>query len=903
MTDIYHIGTATSGRYPKGSGKDPGQHSSDFLTRVEMLKQKGLSEKEIAKAMGIVDHRGEGNIRSLRAQKSIAVNEKRMEKVARAKALKEKGYSTTAIAKEMGMNESSVRSLLDPVAQARQSTLINTADVLAENVTRKGMIDIGEGVSNVMGISDTKLAASVAILQEQGYTVQNLKIPQGPGRFTTMKVLCPPGMTWADAMKNRDKISTLDDVTSDQGHTYEKRVPSKPLSVNSKRVQVVYGPDGGEDKDGLIELRRGVEDVSLGNARYAQVRIAVDDSHYLKGMAVYSDDLPPGVDIRFNTNKKNTGNKLDAMKGLNDDPDSPFKSVVRPPRMYIGKDGKQHQSVINKVNDEGDWSDWSKRFSSQMLSKQPNKLVKQQLDLTVAQRREEYEAIMSLTNPVVRRKMLESFSDDADSAAVHLKAASLPRTANHAILPVPGMKAGEVFAPNYNNGDRVVLIRHPHGGTFEIPELVVNNRSRLAQRVLPKDAPDAIGIHPSVAKKLSGADFDGDSVLVIPNNRGDIKWTPTSKSKELQSLQDFDNRVYKLPKGKSEMTDIQLQREMGKASNLITDMTIKGASLPEITRAVKHSMVVIDSKKHELDYKQSEKDFGIADLKKKYQYDPVTGSKGAGTIVSRAKSDARVPEITLRKAAQGGPIDPVTGKKVYVETGREVNVYDKKTKTFTDAKTPAISKVPRLKITDDAYDLVSRDRRPVELLYADHSNKLKAIANDARKEMLSTPMPKKDPLAAKEYASEVASLKNKLDTAKKMKPLQRQVLVVADSRVREIRLSNPALDKEAIKKIHRKETARAEAELGYSRYKVEVTPREWEAIQRNAVSAEFQRQLIANANLDKIKELAMPRQGTGVSAAKAASARAKLNAGYTLAEVAESMGVSTTTLQRALKGE
>ena len=51
---------------------------------------------------------------------------------------------------------------------------------------------------------------------------------------------------------------------------------------------------------------------------------------------------------------------------------------------------------------------------------------------------------------------------------------------------------------------------------------------------------------------------------------------------------------------------------MGKISNLITDMTLLGASEDKLARAVRHSMVVIDDEKHHLDYKQSEKDNNIA---------------------------------------------------------------------------------------------------------------------------------------------------------------------------------------------------------------------------------------------------------------------------------------------------
>ena len=48
-------------------------------------------------------------------------------------------------------------------------------------------------------------------------------------------------------------------------------------------------------------------------------------------------------------------------------------------------------------------------------------------------------------------------------------------------------------------------------------------------------------------------------------------------------------------------------------------MTLKGVPESEIARAVKHSMVIVDAAKHKLDYRQSEKDNGIAELRKRYQ--------------------------------------------------------------------------------------------------------------------------------------------------------------------------------------------------------------------------------------------------------------------------------------------
>src|SRR6185295_8243102 len=104
-----------------------------------------------------------------------------------------------------------------------------------------------------------------------------------------------------------------------------------------------------------------------------------------------------------------------------------------------------------------------------------------------------------------------------------LKAAALPRQSTKVLLPVPSMKENEIYIPSLNNGDRVALVRFPHAGPFEIPQLTVNNRNREARSLLGTDAVDTVGVHHKVAERLSGADFDGDTVLVIPNHSGLVK--------------------------------------------------------------------------------------------------------------------------------------------------------------------------------------------------------------------------------------------------------------------------------------------------------------------------------------------------------------------------------------------
>ena len=871
---IAHYGVLRkSGRYPWGSGGPEHASNKGFLQMVDSMKKQGLSETEIAKGLDITTTQ-------LRAAKSIAKNEEKQSEIGMAQRLKDKGYSNVAIAQRMDRNESYVRTLLAPGEKDKADVLSATANMLKEQVDTKGYIDVGAGVEYHVGVSTDKLRTAVAVLKEQGYEEHTVLIDQlGTGNKTRTRVLAPPGTQYRDIVANKDKIQSISGYSDDGGRSYTAIKP--PLSVDSKRVKVRYDEEGGSDADGVIYVRPGVDDISLGKARYAQVRIAVDGTHYLKGMAIYKDDLPDGVDLMFNTNKKDTGNKLDAMKKMSDDPENPFGAVVR---QLTTPDGSKVTSAMNLVNDEGDWEKWSRNLSSQMLSKQSPNLAKTQLDVTHERRQRELDEILSLTNPAVRAKLLESYSDSVDSAAIHLKAAAIPRQKTHVLLPVNQMKETEIYAPNFSNGERVALVRFPHGGTFEIPELTVNNRNPHARKLLG-NAPNAVGIHSKVAERLSGADFDGDTVLVIPNNDGKIKSSPP-----LEGLRNFDpKRSYPPYEGMPKMTPRQKGIQMGKVSNLITDMTIRGANNDELARAVRHSMVVIDAEKHNLNWKESERVNGISALMEKYQ-NKKTG--GASTLISKARSDQRVPHKVLRKAKDGGPIDPATGKKVWVPTGEG----------YTDPKTgkwtPRTTKSVKLAETDDAHTLSSGTT--IEKIYADHSNRMKALANMARKEMVRTKNNPISPSAKVAYANEVSSLNSKLTLALRNAPLERQAQVLANAEVAQKKAANPGMENKEVKKLQYLALKKARARTGATKQTVHITDAEWDAIQAGAISSHKLNQILDHADLDRVKELATPRSKEVMTSAKKALADQLINAGYTQAEAAERLGVSVSTLKSSL---
>lgn len=897
LEELIHYGMPRrSGRYPWGSGKDPYQHSGDFLSRIEQLSKSGMTEKEIAESMGL-------NTTQLRIQKSMAKEERRSLEVARAKGLREKGYSLKEIAKEMGYkNDSSVRSLLNEGSEQRMNQSKKTADFLKKQVDEKGMIDVGVGVERELGISREKLNTALYMLEMEGYNTYGGGVPQvnNPGKQTNIKVLCPPG-TQHKEIYNYDRVHSITDYSShDDGKTFETF--KYPSSLDSKRLQIRYAEDGGIDMDGVIELRRGCPDLDLGGSRYSQVRILVDGTHYLKGMAVYNDDLPPGVDVRFNTNKTKDKAKMDVLKKIKDDPDNPFGSLIKAggQSYFIDpKTGERKLSLINKRADEGDWGEWADKLSSQFLSKQNLSLVKRQLGIAKDNKQDEFDEIMALTNPTVKKKLLQSFSDDCDSAAVHLHAAALPRQKYQVILPVSTMRDNEIYAPNYKNGEKVALVRYPHGGLFEIPILTVNNKQKDAKKMIGDNPLDAVGINSKVAERLSGADFDGDTVMVIPTHNGNV--TISSKP-PLKELEGFDPKMaYPEKPGMKYMRNTQ--NEMGSISNLITDMTLLGANDHELARAVKHSMVVIDAEKHKLNYKQSEIDNGIASLKKKYQghIDPKTGKyrEGVGTIVSRAKSQQSV----LKR--QGSPIiDPETGKqswKVADNLTYEKKIVNKKTGEVTYKTITRTQKSTKMFEADDAYSLVSKAKNPTELAYADYANAMKALGNQARKAMVTTKDTPYSPAARATYQAQVDSLEAKLNVALKNAPKERQAQTIANAVVQAKKKDNPDMTNKEIKKAGQQALDQARRNLGAKKELIDITDKEWEAIQAGAISTNKLQKILNNADMDKVKQLATPRKTNSLTPQNISRINSLRSNGYTTSEIADKLGISTSSVIKAIK--
>lgn len=899
---LEHYGTKRhSGRYPWGSGKTPYQHSGDFLSRVNELKKNGLSEKNILETInnGMPDEYKMG-LTEFRIALQKAGHDRKALEYDQIRALKDDGLGWKAIGDKLGMSESSVRSKYNNGIGEKASQAEKIAETLRKEVDKKGMIDISEGANQVLGVSESKLDEAAYILEaEYGYKRYGVGIrqPTNVRQQTNITVLAKPEYDQKYAYQHQDQIDSLGDYHSnDGGDTFTKL--QRPASLDSSRVAIRYGDEGGLDKDGVMEIRRGVPDLDLGKSHYAQVRILVDGDHYLKGMAVYSDDLPDGVDIMFNTNKPSGTPKMKVLKEAKADPDNPFGAAIKAngQSTYIGADGKEHLSPINKLKEEGDWDTMSRNVSSQFLSKQPKKLIENQLKLTVADYQAQYDEIMQYDNPTVKKKLLNDFADTCEGTSMTLKASAFPGQSTKVILPINKIKETEAYCPTYENGTQLALIRYPHAGTFEIPIVTVNNKNLHGKRNLGQ-IQDAIGINAKVAERLSGADFDGDTVMAIPmSDKVKIKST-----RPLDDLKDFDPKTaYAVPEGNPNhvrlMKKEEKQKEMGIISNLITDMTLRGADEKELARAVKHSMVVIDAEKHKLDYKRSERENGIQELKQKWQIrvDEKGNEKygGASTLLSRRKQTVRVPE---RRGSVR--VDKETGEYIYKESGR----------TFTDPKTG------KERLAEDTVSLISetKDARTLssgtiqENLYADFSNKLKAMANQARKEAVNMKGIQRDPQAAKTYATEVASLKEKYNNMIANKPKERKAMLIANANIKakiQEQGLNPAIDKKEIKKISSVEMQRARDSVGASgrKSKVTFTDKEWEAVQAGAISDNMLTKFLNSSDSDEIVKRAMPKTTSVMSSAKTSKAKAMLRSGYTYKEIAQACGVAESTVYSAL---
>lgn len=115
--------------------------------------------------------------------------------------------------------------------------------------------------------------------------------------------------------------------------------------------------------------------------------------------------------------------------------------------------------------------------------------------------------------------------------------------------------------------------------------------------------------------------------------------------------------------------------------------------------------------------------------------------------------------------------------------------------------------------------------------------------------------------------------------------------------------ANPDMTKEEIKKKGQRELTKARELVGAKREPINVTDKEWEAIQAGAISENKLTQILNHADIDVIREKATPRTTMTLSTYKV-NRIASMNArGCTIKQIADTLGISTSTVNKYLKGK
>ena len=304
-------------------------------------------------------------------------------------------------------------------------------------------------------------------------------------------------------------------------------------------------------------------------------------------------------------------------------------------------------------------------------------------------------------------------------------------------------------------------------------------------------------------------------------------------------------------------------------------------------------MVVIDAEKHSLDYKQSEIDNDIPALKRKYQGSYDADGKyheGASTLLSKAKS----PQLVLKR--KGSPHINEDGSLSYKEVREEYIDKNGKKQVRTIQST-------KMKEAKDARELISDLNTQQEQLYAEYANFCKQLANKARKEMISTGRIAYSASAAKTYENEVRDLNAKLKISLLNAPRERQAQILANSEIKAKKAANPELkdDKKAMKKLKQQALTRARESVGAKRTLIDITDREWEAIQAGAISDSKLKQILNNADVDAIRKRATPKAQKSPTTAQISRISAMKSSGYTISQIADALGFSTTTISKYLR--
>lgn len=239
-------------------------------------------------------------------------------------------------------------------------------------------------------------------------------------------------------------------------------------------------------------------------------------------------------------------------------------------------------------------------------------------------------------------------------------------------------------------------------------------------------------------------------------------------------------------------------------------------------------------------------------------------------------------------------IDRETGEKVYQYTGD--TYIDKKGNTRD-----RLTRSRKLAEEKDPYSLTSDPKTggtAIEKVYAEHSRTLKDIANAARLASLKESPRRYNPQAAKQYKDEVDSIIAKHKEAIKARPIERKAQIVGKEIFLTYQRANPDMSYQDRRTQKARALEVARTRLGAKKPTIEITPREWTAIELGAISPTRLKDILRNADMDQVRKYATPRATkAGMTPGKQTRAKSLLKSGYTNKEVALALGVPVTLVR------
>ena len=240
------------------------QSQGFVLISIPDIREEGRTETQIANELGLTTTQ-------LRNAITYARKEEREYNREQVAGMKEAGLSNVEIGQRLGISEGTVRNYISDNKSSKATSeqqLDNIEKALSDSLKQTGHLDVGVGVERQLGVSRTKFNAVVNQMVENGdLYIHNIQIQRlnDPTKYTIVKVLSTEP-DYLKVLKDSTNIGNLEYFSDDKALESAKRFET-PQMVDLNRIKIRYQEDGGADLDGLIEIRKGTEDLDLGNSQ------------------------------------------------------------------------------------------------------------------------------------------------------------------------------------------------------------------------------------------------------------------------------------------------------------------------------------------------------------------------------------------------------------------------------------------------------------------------------------------------------------------------------------------------------------------------------------------------------------------------------------------------------------